>query len=81
MKLYDAYVATERVTVSLETDLAAAIREAAEADHENVSAWIAMAARRLLTARGLRQVVEEWERTHGAFTDDEITEARRRLGW
>jgi hypothetical protein len=74
-------MATERVTVSLESDLAAAIREAAEADHENVSAWIATAARRLLAARGLRQVVEEWERTQGAFTDDEIAEARRRLGW
>jgi hypothetical protein len=57
-------------------DLAAAIREAAKADHENASAWIATSAKQLPLARGLRQVVEEWERTHGAFTDDEIAEAR-----
>ncbi|MGH8906619.1 MAG: hypothetical protein ACRD0K_08905 [Egibacteraceae bacterium] len=74
-------MSTERVTVSMEADLAAAIREAAEADRENVSAWIAAAATRRLAARGLRQVVEEWERAHGALTHDEIAEARRRLDW
>ncbi|MGH8899194.1 MAG: hypothetical protein ACRDZ4_19740 [Egibacteraceae bacterium] len=74
-------MSTERVTVSLETALAAAIRDAAEVDHENVSTWMATAARRRLAARGLRQVIAAWEHEHGTFADDELAEARGRLGW
>lgn len=80
MKKYDCEVAVERLTVSLEADLAAAVREAAEADAQNTSAWLADAARRRLATRGLRDVLDDWETTHGAFTDDELTEARSRLG-
>lgn len=80
MKKYDHWVAVERLTVSLEADLAAAVREAAEADAQNTSAWLADAARRRLATRGLRDVLDDWEATHGAFTDDELTEARTRLG-
>ena len=32
MKKYDLHMSVERITVSLETDLAAAVREAADAD-------------------------------------------------
>ncbi len=53
-----------------------AVREAAEADEQNVSAWLADAARRQLAARGLRDVVATWEREHGAFSDDELAAAR-----
>jgi len=48
-------VATERLTISLEAGLAAAVREAAEADEQSVSAWLADAARRRLVTRGLLQ--------------------------
>ena len=37
--------------MSLETELASAVREAAEADDLNVSAWLADAARRQLATR------------------------------
>ena len=55
-------MSVERLTVSIESELAIAIRDAAEADEQNVSAWIADAARRQLATRGLRDVVAEWER-------------------
>jgi hypothetical protein len=76
MTKYDHVMTVERVTVSIETDLAIAIREAADADEQNVSAWIADAARRQLTNRGLRDVVATWEQEHGAFSDDELAAAR-----
>ena len=31
-------------------------------------------------ARGLRQVVAEWEAIHGPFTEDELAAARKKLG-
>lgn len=79
MKKYDVDMTVERVTVSLESELAEAVREAADADAQNVSAWIADAARRRLATRGLRDVISEWESEHGSFTDDELAEARARL--
>lgn len=70
----------ERITVSLEAELAEAVRRAAEADAQNVSAWIADAARRRLASRGLRAVLADWEAEHGPFTEDELAAARNHLG-
>lgn len=79
MNKYDRVMAVERVTVSLESELASAIRLAAEADAQNLSAWLADAARRRLATRGLREVVSDWESEHGAFSEDELARARYRL--
>ncbi len=76
MTKYDHVMTVERLTVSIETELAIAVRDAAEADKQNVSAWLADAARRQLTHRGLRDVVAAWEQEHGAFSDDELAAAR-----
>ncbi len=73
---YDIVMTVERLTVSIESDLAIAVREAAGADEQNVSAWLADAARRHLANRGLRDAVAAWEREHGAFDDEELTSAR-----
>ncbi len=80
MTTYDSGMAVERMTVSLDADLAHAVRLAADEDTENISAWLADAARRRLAARGLADVVAEWEAVHGAFTADELDQARARLG-
>ncbi len=69
-------MAVKRLTVSLESELAAAVREAADADAQNVSAWLADAARRRLANRGLRDMIAAWEQEHGAFSDDELAAAR-----
>ncbi|MEM8905993.1 MAG: ribbon-helix-helix protein, CopG family [Actinomycetota bacterium] len=79
MKKYDD-VAVERLTISLDEELAAAVREAAEDDHQNTSVWLAEAARRRLATRGLGDVIAAWEAEHGAFTDEELAEAHARLG-
>ena len=79
MRKYDLPMPVERLTVSLESELAAAVRAAADADALNTSAWIADAARRRLATRGLGEVVAEWEATHGSFSDAELEAARARL--
>jgi metal-responsive CopG/Arc/MetJ family transcriptional regulator len=79
MNKYDLDMAVERVTISLEAELAEAVREAAEADAQNLSAWLADAARRRLASRGLRDVLTEWETEHGQFSEDELANARSRI--
>lgn len=69
-------MAVQRLTVSLESELAIAVREAADADGQNVSAWLADAARRQLANCGLRDIVAAWEHQHGAFSVDELAAAR-----
>lgn len=77
--MYDHIMTTERLTVSFDDELARAVREAAASGAQNVSAWLAGAARRQLATRGLADVVAEWELQHGAFTADELAVARKRL--
>jgi len=72
----DVVMGVERLTVSLDSDLAIAVREAAEADAKNVSTWLADAARRQLASRALGDVVAGWEREQGALSDDELAAAR-----
>jgi uncharacterized protein (DUF1778 family) len=79
MKSYDEAMSVERLTVSLESELADAVREAASAESLNVSAWVAQAAHRELASRGLREVVADWEAEHGSFTESELAAASKRL--
>jgi len=72
-------MAVERLTVSVDAELAAAMREAANQDALNMSAWLANAARRQLAVRGLAAAISDWEIEHGEFTDDELDRARERL--
>jgi uncharacterized protein (DUF1778 family) len=72
-------MAVERLTVSLDAELADAVRQAAAADSQNVSGWLADAAQRRLATRGLSDVLAEWEAAHGAFSNDELDHARKRL--
>lgn len=76
MTKYDPNMTVQRLTVSIESELAIAVREAADADEQNVSAWLADAARRQLANRRLRDVVAAWENEHGAFSDEELASAR-----
>lgn len=76
---YDREMASERLTISLDHELAADVRAAAEADSRSVSSWLADAARRRLLTRGSGALLDEWEAEHGAFTPAELAEARSRL--
>ncbi len=67
-----------RLAISVDTDLADRIRDAAEGG--TVSGWLADAAERKLRAQGLLAVVADWQAEHGAFTPAERRRARRELG-
>jgi hypothetical protein len=69
---------TARLAISVDSDLAERIREAA--DGGTVSGWLADAAERKLRAQGLGEVVADWQAEHGAFTEAERRRARRELG-
>lgn len=68
---------TSRLAISLDSELAEQIRAAA--GDGTISGWLAEAAERRLRSEGLRQVVDEWEAEHGAFTDAELAAAEREL--
>jgi hypothetical protein len=79
MTTYDHPMGVERITVSLDSELAGDVRAAADEDRTTVSAWVAEALQRSLNTRGLRALVREYEAEHGAFTEDELRVARERL--
>ncbi len=70
-------MAVKKITISLDAELAVEIRRGAEANASTVSAWLAEAARNALRSHYLRLAVDAYEAEHGAFTDEEIEEARR----
>jgi hypothetical protein len=67
-----------KISVSLEDELYARVREASGS--EGVSGWLAAAASARLRADALRAVAEEIAQgTGGPFTDQELAQARRWL--
>jgi hypothetical protein len=71
------------MTISVPEDVARTIRAAASGDDLTVSAWLTEAARRYAddneAIRDGLAATREWEAEHGAFTDEEMDEARREL--
>lgn len=67
-----------RLAISLDADLARAVRKAA--GKQPTSTWLAEAAELRLRTEGLRRAVAEYEATHGAFeaTELEAVTARER---
>lgn len=68
-----------KLAITVDPDVHEHVLAAAAADGVSVSAWMTEAARRaLLVADGLRAVAE-WEEEHGALSEDERSDARRRV--
>ena len=65
------------MTVSLPTQLARALRAAAEEEHVSVSGWIADSVQDRLLVRRMRTYLADYEAEHGEITDEEIAEVRR----
>ena len=76
MKEYDPDVPVDRITVSLDADLARRIRLQAELEGRTVSAWISDAAAAALGRQGLAAVIADYEAEFGAFTDEEMQAAK-----
>lgn len=66
----------EKMSVSFDLGLGAAIREAAADDEASVSAWLAEAARSRLRKLALDQMLKEWQKEFGEITEEERAEAR-----
>jgi predicted transcriptional regulator len=71
----------EKMSISLDPELGQAVREAATKEDTSVSAWLAEAARAQLRQEGLAAFLDDWQAEHGAFTDEEIRDAERKLGY
>ena len=63
------------MSVSFDLDLGEAIRNAAAAHGQSVSAWIAEAARDRLRLEALGQAVASWEDKFGPLSDAELEAA------
>ena len=68
-----------KLSISLDSDLADAVRDAARRNDQNLSAWLAGAAASRLRREGLREFLDAWEDEHGHFSADEIEQARAEL--
>jgi hypothetical protein len=71
-----AGMGVEKMSVSFDLQLGAAIREAAADDEESVSAWLAEAARSRLRKLAIQHAMADFQAEFGEFTDDERAEAR-----
>lgn len=71
----------QKLSVSFETDLADAVRQAAAATGGGLSSWLAEAAAARLRTEALDEFLADYQRTHGAFTEEELTAAEVELGY
>ena len=68
-----------KLAITVDPDVHRSVVTAADEEGVSVSAWMTEAARRALLVRDGLAAVAEWERMNGAFTDEEMFEARRRV--
>lgn len=72
-------MAVKKVTVTLPEELVEALGAAARADGVPLSRLLASAAETELRRRIGRQLVNDWQTEHGAFTVEEIAAARAEM--
>jgi HicB family len=68
-----------KLAITVDPDVHRRVVAAAAAEGVSVSAWITSAARQTLLIQDGIQAVREWEADNGAFTDEEMEEAHRRV--
>lgn len=68
-----------KIAITIDPDVHKSILEAASDDGVSVSAWMTNAAREALRRRAGLAAIAEWEKEHGAFTEQEMKESRRRV--
>ena len=71
----------ERFSLTMDPDLGAAVREAAEREGKTVSAWLSQAAADRVRNELLGIALERWAEEHGPPTEEELAEARESLGF
>ena len=68
-----------KLAITIDPDIHASVLAAAARDGVSVSAWMTNAAREALRRRAGLAAIAEWEKEHGAFSAEEMREARRRV--
>ena len=68
-----------KLAITVDPDVHKSILAAAAKEGVSLSAWMTEAARDALKIRTGLAAVAEWEKEHGAFTKEELNEARRRV--
>jgi hypothetical protein len=68
-----------KLAITVDPDIHENVLAAAARDGVSVSAWMTTAAREALKRRAGLAAVALWERQHGRFTPEEMSEARRRV--
>jgi post-segregation antitoxin (ccd killing protein) len=76
---YGACMATRKVTITLDEDLADAMAETARVAGIPLSRLIASAAEREMRRGIARTALAEWQEAHGAFTPAELAAARAEM--
>ena len=74
-------MAVEKMSISMDAELAEEVRRSAAAEGQTVSAWIAGVLAKKTRREGLRALLEEYQAEHGAFTEEELAKASRDMGY
>ncbi|NEE03671.1 ribbon-helix-helix protein, CopG family [Phytoactinopolyspora halotolerans] len=69
------------MSITLDPELDREVREAARRSGKSLSAWLSEAAAQQLRAQSLREFLDDYEREHGAFTEEELARARAEMGY
>lgn len=68
-----------KLAITIDPEVHKNVLAAAARDGVSVSAWMTTAARETLQRRAGLAAIDEWEKQHGAFTVEEMDEARRKV--
>ena len=77
---YDDEVKVDKMSISMDPELSAQVRAAADRAGQPLSAWIADAVAARLRADALAELLSDYQKEHGAFTAAELSRARREFG-
>ena len=69
----------DKMSISFDIQLGDNVRHAAQKAGKPLSTWLAEAAATKLRAEALAEFLDDWEAEHGAFTEQELEQARRSL--
>lgn len=73
-------MSVDRLSITLDPQIGAAVRKAARRSKVSLSTWIAEATMDRIRNEALGAALDRWEREDGAFTSAELDAAAQRLG-
>lgn len=68
-------MAMKKISVSLDPDVVAQATAAARSEGRSLSAWLNEVARKALRIEQGLKAMDDWEREHGPFTDEQTAAA------